>query len=89
VADRLPTPETGYLATMSISAIILMNLGAAAILAALLAAVMLASTRLHRPFADGHTHRQKTALRKQLWLRESRRQRPRRSTQRGLWPISD
>jgi hypothetical protein len=74
---------------MSISAIILMNLGAAAILAALLATVMLASTRLHRPFAAGHTHRQKAALRRHLWARESRRQGPRRSTQRGLRPIPE
>jgi hypothetical protein len=74
---------------MSISAIILMNLGAAAILAALLAAVMLAPTRLHRHFATGHTYRQKAALRRHLWAREARGQHPRRSTRRGLRPISD
>jgi hypothetical protein len=74
---------------MSISAIILMNLGAAAILAALLATVMLAPKRLHRHFAAGHTHRQQAALRRQLWARQSRRQHPQRSTQRGLRPISD
>ncbi|HEY5333545.1 MAG TPA: hypothetical protein VIJ21_08365 [Solirubrobacterales bacterium] len=74
---------------MSISAIILMNLGAAAILAALLAAVMLAPTRLHRPFATGHTHRQKAALRRQLWAQRSRRQHAQRSAQPGLRPISD
>jgi hypothetical protein len=74
---------------MSISTIILMNLGAAAVLAALLAAVMLAPTRLHRPFASGHTHRQKAALRRQLWARRSRRLHSQRSTQRGLRPTSD
>jgi hypothetical protein len=74
---------------MSISAIILMNLGAAAILAALLATVMLVPTRLHRHFATGHTHRQKAALRRQLSARRSGRQPSRHPTQRGLRPISD
>ncbi len=74
---------------MYISAIILMNLGAAAILAALLAAVMLAPTRLHRPFATGHTHRQKAALRRQLWAQRNRQQHAQRSTRPGLRPISD
>jgi uncharacterized membrane-anchored protein len=74
---------------MSISAIILMNLGAAAILAALLATVMLAPKRLHRHFAAGHTHRQKAALRRQLWAREAKGPHPRRSPGRGLRPISD
>jgi hypothetical protein len=72
---------------MSISALILINIGAAAIVTAILAAVMLAPTRLHRPFAAGHTQRQKVALRRHLWLSASRRQRPQRSPQRGLRPI--
>jgi hypothetical protein len=74
---------------MSIPAIILMNLGAAAILAALLASVMLAPTRLHRHFETGHTHRQKAALRRQLWARRSGHKHSQLSTQRDLRPISD
>lgn len=74
---------------MAISAIILMNIGAAAILAALLAIVMLAPTRLHRHFATGHTHRQKAALRRQLQARRNGPQHSQHSTQRGLRPVSD
>jgi hypothetical protein len=74
---------------MSVSALILINIGAAAIVTALLAAVMLAPTRLHRPFAAGHSQRQRMALRRHLWLYASRRQRPQRSAQRGLRPIQD
>lgn len=39
---------------MSITTIILMNIGAAVALSAILAAVMLAPSRLRRPLADGH-----------------------------------
>jgi hypothetical protein len=73
---------------MSISTIILMNIGAAAILVLILASAMLLPSRLDRPFAAGHTHRQKRALRKQLQAAEGER-RPQPSTQRGLRPISD
>jgi hypothetical protein len=67
---------------------ILMNIGAAAILVLILASVMLLPARLHRPFAAGHTHRQKRALRKQLQA-TGRERRPQRPTQRGLRPIPD
>lgn len=50
---------------MSITAIILMNITVAATLVAILAAVMLAPSRLRRHFEEGHTHRQKAALREQ------------------------
>ncbi|MBA3865043.1 MAG: hypothetical protein H0X42_01650 [Solirubrobacterales bacterium] len=74
---------------MSISAIILMNLFAAAILVAILATLMLVPARLHRPFAAGHTPRQKLALRKLLHARGSQQPWPQRSSQRGLRPIPD
>jgi hypothetical protein len=73
---------------MSLSAIILMNIGAAAILAAILAGVMLIPSRFHRPFAAGHTPRQKRALRRHLQA-AGKQPRPRSSTGRGLRPIPD
>jgi len=48
---------------MSLTTIILVNIGAASVLVAVVAAAMLAPTLLKRPFAEGHTHRQKAALR--------------------------
>jgi hypothetical protein len=48
---------------MSLTTIILINVGVALMLVAVLAAAMLAPAFLRRPFADGHTHRQKSALR--------------------------
>lgn len=47
---------------MSIIAIILINIALAGTLSAILAALMLAPTRLRRHFAEGFTHRQKAAL---------------------------
>ncbi len=73
---------------MSILAIILMNIGAAAILVAIIATAMLLPSRLDRPFATGHSHRQKLALRRHLQL-AGRQRRPARSTERGLRPIPD
>ncbi|MGH2941114.1 MAG: hypothetical protein ACRDPE_23690 [Solirubrobacterales bacterium] len=46
---------------MSITTIILMNVGAAVALSAILAAVMLAPSRLRRPLANGHAHRRREA----------------------------
>lgn len=48
---------------MSASSLIIMNIGAASALVVVLAAVMLAPTRLRRHFAEGQTHRQRAALR--------------------------
>jgi hypothetical protein len=49
---------------MSITILILLNIGVALMLVVVLAAAMLAPGWLRRPFAEGHTHRQRAALRK-------------------------
>ena len=46
---------------MTLSTIIMLNIGVATILVAILAAVMLSPTRLRPHFAAGHTLRQKVA----------------------------
>ncbi|MBS1878969.1 MAG: hypothetical protein JST31_05615 [Actinobacteria bacterium] len=73
---------------MSISTIIVLNVALAATLTAILAAVMLAPSRLRQPFAAGHTHRQRLALRRELRLARSQRQ-PGRYDGRGLRAISE
>jgi hypothetical protein len=50
--------------------IILINVLAALILVVILSALMLAPSRLRRPFAEGHTHRQRAALRAQAGPRQ-------------------
>lgn len=70
---------------MSITTLVLINLGAAAALTVLLAAVMLAPSRLRRPFADGHTHRQRAALRAQKRIEAARQRRGRRPHSEVPW----
>jgi hypothetical protein len=73
---------------MSISTIIVMNALAASILVVILTALMLAPSRLRRPFAEGHTHRQKAALRAQR--RAEAAQRRRHREHEPAWrPIQD
>lgn len=60
---------------MSISMLILVNAAAASLLVVILAALMLAPSRLRRPFAEGHTHRQKAALRAQRRAESAERRR--------------
>lgn len=73
---------------MSIATIIVLNIALTVVMTAVLAAVMLAPTRLRRPFAAGHSHRQKSALRRELWLSRSRRQHA-RYDRCGLRPVSE
>jgi hypothetical protein len=75
---------------MSLTTIILTNIGVALMLVAVLAAAMLAPTRLRRPFAEGHTHRQKSALRakRRTEVIQQRRTRDSRGDRR-LRPIQD
>jgi len=77
---------------MSLTAIIILNIGVAAILAAILAAVMLSPTRLRRHFADGHTDRQKAALRQQQQAEAAQgrqRQRQHEGREPAWRPIQD
>jgi hypothetical protein len=75
---------------MSILTIVLINVLAASILVAILASVMLAARLLRRPFAEGHTHRQKTALRAQHRAEAAQRRPSRRTRGEAPWhPIQD
>ena len=75
---------------MSIIAIILINIALAGTLLAILAALMLAPTRLRRHFAEGFTHRQKAALHPQHQVEASRQRRDRATGREPAWrPIQD
>jgi ABC-type nickel/cobalt efflux system permease component RcnA len=75
---------------MSISAIILINVLTASILVVLVAAVMLVPSRLRAHFEEGHTHRQKAALREQRQAEAARRHGHRRADRGPRWnPIQD
>lgn len=75
---------------MSISAIILINVLAASILVVLVAAVMLVPSRLRAHFEEGHTHRQKAALREQRRAEAASRREQRRAEREPAWgPIQD
>ena len=75
---------------MSITAIILINVLAALILVVIVAAVMHAPTRLRAHFEEGHTHRQKAALREQRQAEAARRREHRRGKREPAWrPIRD
>jgi hypothetical protein len=75
---------------MSLTTIILMNIGVASLLVVVLAAVMLAPARLRRPFAEGHTHRQRSALRAKQRTEVVRQRGARHSRgDRRLRPIQD
>ena len=73
---------------MSASTLIIMNIGAASALVVVLAAVMLAPTRLRRHFAEGHTQRQKSALREKQRAEVAQR-RHARHRDLQLRPIQD
>jgi uncharacterized protein HemY len=62
---------------MSSTALVIVCIVAALILVAVLAMVMLAPTRLRRPFAEGYTRRQWAALRERRRARMARRGRHR------------
>jgi hypothetical protein len=57
---------------MSTTAIVIVCIVAALILVGILAAVMLAPTRLDRPFAEGYTRRQWAALNERRRARAAR-----------------
>jgi uncharacterized membrane protein len=61
---------------MSTSVLVIVCIIAALVLVALLVFVMLAPTRLRRPFSEGYTRRQWAALREWRRARLARRPRP-------------
>jgi hypothetical protein len=75
---------------MSTSAIILINVLTASILVVIVAAVMLVPSRLRAHFEEGHTHRQKAALRAQRRAEAADRRQHRRAERERPWdPIQD
>ena len=75
---------------MSTSAIILINVLAASVLVVIVSAVMLIPSRLRRHFEEGHTHRQKAALRAQRQAEAASRRQHRRAGRERAWdPIQD
>jgi hypothetical protein len=75
---------------MSISTIIIVNALAASLLVVILTALMLAPSRLRRPFAEGHTPRQKSALHAQRRAEAAQRRRHRQREHEPAWrPIQD
>jgi ABC-type nickel/cobalt efflux system permease component RcnA len=75
---------------MSITAIILINVLAASIMVVIVTAVMLIPSRLRSHFEEGHTHRQKAALREQRRAEAARRHERRRAERERAWgPIQD
>jgi hypothetical protein len=70
---------------MSTSAIILMNVLVGSILVVILAALMLAPMRLRRHFAEGHTPRQKAALRAQHRAEAAERRQWHRADHEPAW----
>ncbi len=75
---------------MSTSAIILINVLAASVLVVIVLAVMLVPSRLRAHFEEGHTHRQKAALREQRRAEAASRRQHRRAGRERAWdPIQD
>ncbi|MFN8164070.1 MAG: hypothetical protein U0R26_09650 [Solirubrobacterales bacterium] len=75
---------------MSFTAIILINIAVASTLTAILAAVMLAPSRLQRHFANGHTDRQRAALKEQRRAEAEQRHRRHRTERERVWrPVQD